>query len=465
MNVSPPPQPRQSAGWTTGLALLSLVLSGLLWLNGLVDSLQRPSVGDALELRQRELTALAAPALPPSLRAGLAGPQPLEALQLELQKQLDDSPLPPAPQQQLQLALLQRQSGQVGAAMDRLQELAEQVPPDQRRLLQALQAPAPGEASQTAALLAGWQASPLTRQLVCQALGGGADSCADRPAQQAAVLRLLGTGVVPVLLLVLGTVLLLRQLWVRWRGKGQGPSPLAGPPLSLAEVTLLIAGGFVVLGELVMPLLLAPLLQGLLSPLADQPALQQGLLVMGLYLGLMAVPLALLWSQLRAYGSAPAGGWLQWHWQPLGSALRRAVAQVLMVLPPVALVGWLLERLVGDPGGSNPLLELVLTSANPLALFCFAFTALVLAPLFEETLFRGVLLPVLAQRWGGLAAVLISALVFGIAHLSLGELPPLFVLGLGLGWLRLQSGRLGASVLMHSLWNGLTFANLLLLAG
>ncbi len=58
-----------------------------------------------------------------------------------------------------------------------------------------------------------------------------------------------------------------------------------------------------------------------------------------------------------------------------------------------------------------------------------------------------------------------SAAAFALAHLSLGELLPLFVLGLGLGWLRLQSGRLGASVLMHGLWNGLTFANLLLLAG
>jgi hypothetical protein len=264
--------------------------------------------------------------------------------------------LPLAPQQLLQLALLERQSGQVAAATERLQELAQQVPPDQRRLLQALQAPAAGqEADQTSALLAGWEATPLTRQLVCQALGGGTDRCGDRPAQQAAVLRLLGTGVVPVLLLVLGTVLLVRQLWLRWRGKGPNPSPLAGPPLSLAEATLLIAGGFVVLGELVMPLLLAPLLQGLLSPLADQPALQQGLLVMGLYLGLMAVPLVLLWSQLRPHGPAPAGGWLQWHWQPLGSALRRAVAQVLMVLPAVALVGWLLERLVGDPGGTAPI--------------------------------------------------------------------------------------------------------------
>lgn len=466
MNASPPPQPRQSAGWTAGLALLSLVLSGLLWLNGLVDSLQRPSVGNALELRQRQLTALAAPALPAQLRPLLAGDQPLQALQKELQQQVDDVALPPAPEQQLQLALLQRQAGQQEAGRQRLQTLQEQVPPEQRPLLAALLAPPAGQTAGPAeALWVGWQPSPLTKSLACEALGGTVDRCSDRPAQRAAVLRLLGTGVAPVLLLLLGIGLLLRELWLRWRGKAQAWPPLQGPPLTLAEATLLIAGGFVVVGELLVPLLLAPLLQGALGPLAAQPALQQGVLVLGLYLGLMAAPLALLWGQLRPHGPRPQGGWLQWHWRPLGGTLRRAVAQVLMVLPLVSLVGWLLERLVGDPGGSNPLLELVLTSANPLALLCFAFTALVLAPLFEETLFRGVLLPVLAQRWGGIWAVVISALVFGVAHLSVGELPPLFVLGLGLGWLRLQSGRLGASVLMHSLWNGLTFANLLLLAG
>ena len=478
MNANPTPRPSRSPGWTTGLALISLVLSGLLWLSGLVDSLQRPSVGNDLELRQQELAALAAPGLPPSLGRALAGEHPLETLRLGLEKQLADRSLPPAPAQQLQLALLQLQAGEPGLASERLQNLDQQVPPAQRRLLQLLRAPAAQGAlgaGQVDQLLEGWRASPLTRQLVCQALGGAGPSCVDVPAQRAAIWRLLGTTLAPVLLMLVGTALLLRELARRWLGKGKGAGsgagslvgspPLQAPPLSLAQATLLIAGGFVVLGELVVPLLLVPLLQGLLSPLAAEPALQQGLLVIALYLGLMAAPLLLLWSQLRPHGQPPAGGWLQWHWRPLGSALRRALAQLLMVLPLVALVSWLLERLVGDPGGSNPLLELVLNSANPLALLCFALTAMVLAPLFEETLFRGVLLPVLAERWGGFAAVLISALVFGIAHLSLGELPPLFVLGLGLGWLRLQSGRLGASVLMHGLWNGLTFANLLLLAG
>lgn len=138
---------------------------------------------------------------------------------------------------------------------------------------------------------------------------------------------------------------------------------------------------------------------------------------------------------------------------------------LLLVLPPVALSGWLVDSLWSDPGGSNPMLELVLSGNDPLALLCFAITAIVLAPLFEESLFRGVLLPVLGRRTGRAAAVLLSALLFAAAHLSLSELVPLFVLGCGLGLLRLRTGRLSASVLMHALWNALTFANLLLLAG
>jgi membrane protease YdiL (CAAX protease family) len=109
------------------------------------------------------------------------------------------------------------------------------------------------------------------------------------------------------------------------------------------------------------------------------------------------------------------------------------------------------------------LLELVLQGGALAPLSCYGITAIVLAPLFEETIFRGVLLPVVARQRGPWLGVLVSGLVFAIAHLSLGELPALLMLGLGLGWLRLSSGRLGASVLMHSLWNAMTFANLVLL--
>jgi membrane protease YdiL (CAAX protease family) len=278
------------------------------------------------------------------------------------------------------------------------------------------------------------------------------------------LLRLLAVTTLPALFLLAGVVLLLRQGWMAWRQRLPAAPPLLGPPLSPVDVTLLIAGGFVVLGEVVVPIVVQPPLQIALASLATPRALSQGIEVLVLYAALMATPLLLLSLMLPRRTPTPAGGWLQWQWRPARSAFSGALVSLLMVLPVVTASSWVIDRVWTDPGGSNPLLDLVLTSADPLALSCFALTALVVAPLFEELLFRGVLLPVAGQRLGGAGAVILSAAVFAIAHLSLAELAPLFVLGLGLGWLRWRSGRLGSAVLMHALWNGLTFMNLLFLA-
>lgn len=423
--------------WKQLLALLSLALSLLLWLNGLLDSLSRPSVGNALNRRQLELAVLAEPSLPAPWRPLLAGPQPrqalAEALRGEVNRSAEAGNPAPASLQLLEQGLHQLQSGQANQARGSLEQLLAEAPAGQRqerRLAEALLQP-------------------------------------QRPAVQAesqrAALRLVAVTVGPAVVLLLGIALLLRELWQRWRGRSPEAPPLQGPALGGLDVVLLIAGGFVVVGELLTPLLVAPLLNGLLTAQAIASPLREGLSVLGLYLALMAGPLLILVAMLRGLGPAPEGGWLQFRWRPLASALRRALRTLLMVLPLVSLAGWLLEHLWREGSGSNPLLELVLNSHNLPALACFGFTAVVLAPLFEETIFRGVLLPVAARQLGPGWGVLISAAVFAVAHLSLGELLPLLVLGLGLGWLRWSGGRLGSCVLMHALWNGLTFSNLVLL--
>ncbi|MEB3235144.1 MAG: type II CAAX endopeptidase family protein [Cyanobacteriota bacterium] len=426
-----PSPPEQWRSWQGLLAVLSLLLCGLLWINGLLGSLERPSVGNALELRQQELAVLAEPSLPALWRRSLLGPDPIQTLRRQLQRQAAGA-TPLQPGQQTTLALLE----QLAAPAD------------------------PGPVAELPGPL-----TPLQQRLQCELDGGDRSRCSIPSVARAALLRLLLITLAPAALMLVGLALLVRQLWLLWRRKLPALPPLQGPDLPLDQVTLVVAGGFVVLGELLIPLLLAPLLGAALQPLAFDPVLQQAASVVLLYGTLMVSPLLLLQLFLRQRGQPPAGGWLQWRWQPLGTGLLQALRVLLMVLPLVALAGWLLQHLWADPSGSNPLLEMVLTSANPLALLLLASTALVLAPLFEETLFRGLLLPVLARRWGGGWGVVLSAAFFALAHLSLGELVPLFVLGLGLGWLRLSSGRLGASALMHGLWNGLTFANLLLLAG
>jgi hypothetical protein len=66
-----------------------------------------------------------------------------------------------------------------------LQGLNQQVPPEQRLLLAALLEPASSldpaelELATLEPLVNGWALTPLSRQLVCQALGGPLADCED----------------------------------------------------------------------------------------------------------------------------------------------------------------------------------------------------------------------------------------------------------------------------------------------
>ena len=126
-----------------------------------------------------------------------------------------------------------------------------------------------------------------------------------------------------------------------------------------------------------------------------------------------------------------------------------------MIIPFVLLVSLIMNILIDNQNGSNPLLEIVLNSNNYVSFVLLFLTTTILAPIFEEVVFRGVLLPILSREFGIILGIIISAFIFALAHLSIGEMIPLFTLGIGLGTTRLISGRLSSSVIMHSLWNGM----------
>ncbi|WP_067325824.1 CPBP family intramembrane glutamic endopeptidase [Synechococcus sp. MIT S9504] len=458
--MTSPPSGRSTAApsWKVLLALLSLVLATAVWVLGLVDSFAKPSVAPALSLEQQELTLLAEPQIPSSLRTLLLGADASDSLLSSLRQipldRLDD-------RQKILFTALEtdpehrRSLQQVDLESSDLLQLQRALAKDDSRNV-------PAEQRSKLLLLT---SDPLNRRLACEALGGEEESCLDQASAKRAARRLVISELLPLLALLLGGLLLLRHLWQLLRRRLPSWPTLLAPPLGVLDMVLLVAGGFVVLGEVLMPLLVIPISsafsRGLSAPLS------QGVNVFLGYVALAGPPLLILRQQLAQLDRAqmPPQGWLQWRLQPLGSALLQGARGWLMVLPPVVLSGWLITRLIGDQGGSNPLLEIVLNSQDPLALLLLSLTAVVLAPLFEETIFRGVLLPVLGQFLGRSGGVLVSALVFAVAHLSIGELAPLLVLGLGLGLLRLSTGRLLPCVVMHALWNGVTFLNLVLLGG
>jgi membrane protease YdiL (CAAX protease family) len=85
----------------------------------------------------------------------------------------------------------------------------------------------------------------------------------------------------------------------------------------------------------------------------------------------------------------------------------------------------------------------------------FILVAVVLAPLFEEIVFRGFLFRGLANSFGWVWAALASAGIFGIAHLQLDVFVPLAALGFFLAWSYRRTGSLWAPIAMHAVFNAI----------
>ncbi len=444
--------------WKLALAVFSLLLTVLIWQQGLRDSFDRPSVTPKLSLNQHEMALLASPALPKPLERILVGNDPegsLKEILTELpQGSLDD-------RDRFLLALTQLPEKRNALSDENFQESKFQS--IQKMLLDSL------TSSQTSQInlksVEPLKSDPLIYRLSCLALGGSKQVCIDKGVSEVMALRLIISQLLPLLSTLLGFGLCIQQGWVLFRKKNTPWPKLTLLPFSVIDMVILVAGGFVVLGEVISPLIAIPISKALTVSISS-PIKESFNVFIG-YCAMTIPPLIIFKQQSKVFRviETPVGGWMQWRLKPFARGILDAIRGWLIVMPFVLGISWLVSLIMGDPGGSNPLLEMVLQSKNYWALGVLFITTVVLAPLFEEFVFRGVFLPVLAKVQGNGWGIFTSAFVFALAHLSVGELPPLLVLGIGLGVLRLSSGRLFPCVIMHSLWNGVTFINLLLLGG
>lgn len=88
----------------------------------------------------------------------------------------------------------------------------------------------------------------------------------------------------------------------------------------------------------------------------------------------------------------------------------------------------------------------------------------VLAPLLEETVFRGFLLTSLTKFMSAEWAVLLSSVAFGAAHLSARDFPQLTALGIVMGFSYVRSRNLMTPILIHGTWNGVVLSLLFILS-
>ncbi|MEG3898299.1 MULTISPECIES: CPBP family glutamic-type intramembrane protease [unclassified Microcoleus] len=280
---------------------------------------------------------------------------------------------------------------------------------------------------------------------------------------------------VPAISLCIGTVLLV-GLTVQWLLQRKqldtaGSGPLLARNASLTWdvpwdgeiVWQVLVVGFFFVGQILIPYLLLPVSLAVLklNPATFDPR-DKAFYIFATYLLLSAGGLSVLYFSVKSFLPLPEG-WFRINWR--GNWFLWGFGGYFVALPLVVLVSLINQQLWQGQGGSNPILPIVLEGRDNVALAVFFGTAAIAAPVFEEIVFRGFLLPSLTRYLPVSGAIAASAFLFAVAHLSVSEILPLATLGSVLGFVYTRSRNLLAPMLLHSLWNSGTLLSLFLLGG
>jgi len=146
---------------------------------------------------------------------------------------------------------------------------------------------------------------------------------------------------------------------------------------------------------------------------------------------------------------------------------RRRLLHLLWQIPIVIIVLLVVQGVAfaviarTSPSSRSSGLDSLLTNADPATTILGFLGIAILTPLWEETVFRGMIFGTVQARWGTVVAVLVSAVIFAVGHGIPILLPYMITLGLTLGLLRAFHRNLWGPLALHMTINSIAAASLL----
>ncbi len=242
---------------------------------------------------------------------------------------------------------------------------------------------------------------------------------------------------------------------------GTPPLPVPAPPVfsygarAVAFSVYLLA----MLGPRIPSSLMKPLM-----PSGSRAAVARFSLTFTIIYSLLALALALWTLRVWTGRSSTLRPTLRGTLAELGLRTRNFVSDVVMGLGgyvislpylfvALGISAWLFHRYKTP---DNPVFRLVPHLNSPLDRGLLFLAVAVVAPIVEETMFRGVLYPALRARWGVPAGVALSAGVFAIVHPNLPSgFLPIWTIGVALALLYERRQSLLPGMVFHGLNNAL----------
>ena len=223
-----------------------------------------------------------------------------------------------------------------------------------------------------------------------------------------------------------------------------------------AFLFLIFFVGSAILILAIIDLIAAPIMHRAFIDLLGDKTLQAyfGIVAQAISSGLSLVYLAILVSSRR-------GGpfWSAIGWRPMERAgFRPSPAPLVLTGIALAVVGGLLDQFL-PPSKPVPMQEMLQTRLAVIMLCTFGICV---APLIEETVFRGFLYPLIGRSFGVPVAIVTTGILFGAMHL--GQLWGAWIqvgvitcVGIILTWVRAKRGTVLASFLIHISYNSTLF--------
>ncbi|HWD03413.1 MAG TPA: type II CAAX endopeptidase family protein [Amycolatopsis sp.] len=239
------------------------------------------------------------------------------------------------------------------------------------------------------------------------------------------------------------------------------PDELAGAPefpshrwgfgaFLLVEAVLIASAAFVsaVLGD----------------PPAGQPLPIRTVLLGTMLPAMIAAGVALLVTVVR--GNGPRLDLrLEWRWGDVKVGLKFGLLGLVLT----SLSAYVWTEIVGSANATSTISALVDDRKMSLSAAIVTFVYLwLVGPICEEIIYRGLLWGAVermqwrSERWGRVAAFLLSTAVFAASHLEPLRTTLLLVIAVPIGLARFATGRLAGSVVAHSMNNFLPSAAILL---
>lgn len=135
----------------------------------------------------------------------------------------------------------------------------------------------------------------------------------------------------------------------------------------------------------------------------------------------------------------------KFDWNTLGLGCSLLVASYVIIILHNALLFFLGVNTQGET-----IMRMFAELDSP---FWFFIVGVIVAPLVEEIFFRGFLFQGFRQRYGWVTAMLLSSVIFAVAHLDLIVLIPTFLLGCLLAYVYHRSNSLWPGIILHFLVN------------